>query len=167
MWLLYKSDLLRYRNIRGNCKNSTLFIFEKKRYIYLSIHLVCMFLLIQKNVKTAEPIGPKFCVGPHVTPGKGYEWSNPQTFFVFVLYCTTRRCSEINRQLKVKIGDGREAPYNPSFINLKDFLKINFYESEKYSELPFSVQCLYNHEPVWREELDREPQLDTVYSNPS
>ena len=22
------------------------------------------------NVKTDEPIGPKFCVGPHMTPGK-------------------------------------------------------------------------------------------------
>ena len=58
MWLLYKSDLLRYRNIRGNCKNSTLFIFEKKRYIYLSIHLVCMFLLIQKTSKRLNRSGP-------------------------------------------------------------------------------------------------------------
>jgi len=28
---------------------------------------------------------------------------NPQTFFVFVLYCTKRRCSEIKPQLKVEI----------------------------------------------------------------
>ena len=142
MWLLYKSDLLRYRNIRGNCKNSTLFIFEKKRYIYLSIHLVCMFLLIQKNVKTAEPIGPKFCVGPHVTPGKGYEWSKFQKFVFksffcfeilkmrekneirklccFVLYCTKRRCLQIKPQLKVEIKDGRGAPKDSSSL-------LNFY----------------------------------------
>ena len=25
------------------------------------------------NVKTAEPIGPKFCVGPHMTPENVYE----------------------------------------------------------------------------------------------
>ena len=25
------------------------------------------------NVKTAEPIGPKFCVGPQMTPGKIYD----------------------------------------------------------------------------------------------
>ena len=25
------------------------------------------------NVKTAEPIGPKFCVGPHMTPENGHE----------------------------------------------------------------------------------------------
>ena len=31
-------------------------------------------------------------------------------FFVFVLYCTKRRCSEIKPQLKVEIEDGREAP---------------------------------------------------------
>jgi len=24
------------------------------------------------NNKTTEPIGPTFCVGPHMTPGKGY-----------------------------------------------------------------------------------------------
>ena len=26
-----------------------------------------------KNVKTAEPIGPKFCVGPRVTQGEIYR----------------------------------------------------------------------------------------------
>ncbi len=31
--------------------------------------LICLFPI---NVKTAEPIGPKFCVGPHITPGKVY-----------------------------------------------------------------------------------------------
>ena len=32
------------------------------------------------NVNTAEPIGPKFCVEPHVAPGKVCEWSNFQKF---------------------------------------------------------------------------------------
>ena len=31
-------------------------------------------------------------------------------FFVFVLYCTKKRCSEIKPQLKVEIEDGRKAP---------------------------------------------------------
>ena len=31
-------------------------------------------------------------------------------FFIFVLYCTKRRCSQIKPQLKVEIEDGREAP---------------------------------------------------------
>ena len=31
-------------------------------------------------------------------------------FFVFVLYCTKRRRSEIKPELKVEIEDGREAP---------------------------------------------------------
>jgi len=34
---------------------------------------------------------------------------NPQTFFVFVLYCT-RSCWQIKPQLKVEIEGGREAP---------------------------------------------------------
>ena len=41
---------------------------------------VCLFVCLYPiNVKTAEPIETKFCVGPNVTPAK-------VTFFVFVLY---------------------------------------------------------------------------------
>ena len=37
-------------------------------YLSLSVFLsVCMYLI---NVITPEPIGPKFCVGPRMTPGK-------------------------------------------------------------------------------------------------
>ena len=38
----------------------------------------CLF--VSSYVKTAEPIRPKFDVGPHVTPGKVYEWSKFQKF---------------------------------------------------------------------------------------
>ena len=31
-------------------------------------------------------------------------------FFVFVLYCAKRRCSQIKSQLKVEKEDGRETP---------------------------------------------------------
>ena len=44
---------------------------------------------------------------------------NPQTFFVFVLYCTKRRCSQIKPQLKVQIEDGREEPLKPNCIETK------------------------------------------------
>ena len=82
-------------------------------YICLSVCLSVRFYPI--IVKTAEPIWPKFCVGPHVTPGKVCKWSkfqklvsriisfslnfenheifflNPQTFlFVFVKQCIKR-----------------------------------------------------------------------------
>jgi hypothetical protein len=30
---------------------------------------VCLYPI---NVKTAGPIGPNFCVGPHLTPGRVY-----------------------------------------------------------------------------------------------
>ena len=46
-------------------------------FIYISIWLVCLFVCLYPiNVKTAEPIEPKFVVGPRVTPWKVYEWSN-------------------------------------------------------------------------------------------
>ena len=34
----------------------------------------------EQNVKTAEPIGPKFFVGPRLAPGKVYEWPKFQKF---------------------------------------------------------------------------------------
>ena len=45
--------------------------------------LVCVFVCLYPiNAKTAEPIGPKFCVGHHVTPGKVYSQGQelPQSF---------------------------------------------------------------------------------------
>ena len=59
------------------------------RLIYLISHLyinlaclsvslsVCLYPI---NVKTAEPIGPKFFVGHLGTPGKVYKWSKFQIF---------------------------------------------------------------------------------------
>ena len=42
---------------------------------------VCLFVCLYPiNVKTAEPIGPKFFVGSRVTPQKVYGWSNFQKF---------------------------------------------------------------------------------------
>ena len=46
--------------------------------IYLYINLACLSVCLSVclypiNVKTAEPIGPKFFVGHHVIPGKVYE----------------------------------------------------------------------------------------------
>ena len=46
---------------------------------------VCLFVCLSVclypiNVKTAEPIGPKFFVWPHGAPGKVYEWSKFQIF---------------------------------------------------------------------------------------
>jgi len=35
--------------------------------------------------------------------------ANPRIFFVFILYCTKRRSSQITPQLKVEIEDGPEA----------------------------------------------------------
>ena len=49
--------------------------------LYLLCLSDCLFVcLYPKNVKTAEPIGPKFFVEPHVTTGMVYGWSNFQKF---------------------------------------------------------------------------------------
>ena len=61
----------------------------------------CLFE--SNNVKTHEPIGPKFCVGPHLTPGRvinnqnlknclkqNWIFENPYFFFDFVLQCQQR-----------------------------------------------------------------------------
>jgi len=43
-------------------------------YLYLHIYFVCLSIgLYPINIKTAEPIGSKFVVGPRVTPRKVYE----------------------------------------------------------------------------------------------
>ena len=88
-----------------------LFIFYKEKMLTahsLSVRLYPM------NVKTAEPIGPEFCVGPHVTQGKVYDWSkfqkfasikskvyeifswNPRNYFLYLFTMYTKRtCSQL------------------------------------------------------------------------
>ena len=59
------------------------YVIPKEFYSFFTNFFIYMFTLFvwssvrfyPINVKTAEPIGPKFCVGPHMTPGKVYECS--------------------------------------------------------------------------------------------
>ena len=54
---------------------------ESLGWINLYINLACLSVCLYPiNVKTAEPIGPKFFVGPHGAPGKVYKWSKFQIF---------------------------------------------------------------------------------------
>ena len=49
------------------------------RKIQSSIYILCWSVCLNPiNVKTAEPIGSKLWVGPHVTPGQIYECSELQ-----------------------------------------------------------------------------------------
>ena len=69
--------------------------------VYIYALLVCLFVclfvcLYPINVKTAEPIGPKFFVGSHVTPGKIYESSklkkiSVKKIFIFVKFKMHRK----------------------------------------------------------------------------
>ena len=45
-------------------------------------------------------------------------FENPRTFFLFDLYCTKIRCSQIEPQLKVKLVDGLKAALKPSIFIL-------------------------------------------------
>ena len=50
----------------GNIRKAT------NLYIYFACLSIYWFVCIHLNLKTAKPIGPKFCVEPHLTPGKVY-----------------------------------------------------------------------------------------------
>ena len=102
-------------------------------YISFACLPICQFVCLYPiNVKTAELIRPKFCVGPQETPGKVYEWSKFQKFmfksfyfvkfwkctkkyyelrnllFVFALY--KEKMLTDKATIKSKNKDGREAP---------------------------------------------------------
>ena len=87
---------------------------------FKSIYNLCLsgwvsVCLCPINVKIAEPIGPKFYLTPHITPGKVYEWAkfqklvsnkirfslnveNPRHFlFCFTRY-TQRKINNWNRR---------------------------------------------------------------------
>ena len=93
---------------------------------YMLCLSVCLYPI---NVKTTEPTGPKFCMRPHMTPGKVYGCSklqkvesksfkflkirkiiliNPRTFlYSFKLY-KEKLLKDRAAQIKVEIEDGRE-----------------------------------------------------------
>ena len=112
-------------------KNYSLYI-----NLYLYINLACLFVCLYPiNVKTAEPIGPKFFVRHHVTTGKVYEWSKFQIFvsikirsslifenfenlrnflrnprIIFVLFYDVHK----ENMFTINLEDGREAPIKAS-----------------------------------------------------
>ena len=51
---------------------------------------VCLF--VSNKQQTAKPIGPQFCVGPHITPGKVYGCTTLQKMYVqkFLIHITER-----------------------------------------------------------------------------
>ena len=68
-------------DFRWFCLSSFYPLLSSILYINLACLSVCLSVCLYAiNVKTAEPIGPKFVVGHHVTTGKVYEWSKFQIF---------------------------------------------------------------------------------------
>ena len=63
-----------------------------------NINLACLSVCLYPiNVKTAEPIGPKFFVGHHVTTGKVF-FKSAKFFFLCFKMWTKRTCSQFKKQ---------------------------------------------------------------------
>ena len=114
-----------------SCQNCKSLFWNKpiRLYVYLYINLACLsacpsVCLYPINVKTAEPIRPKFFVWHHVIPWKVYGWSNFQKFasikirflkilkireIFFIFYLLTRR-SPVYFIFTNEIKYRREAP---------------------------------------------------------
>ena len=71
---------------------------------------VCLYPI---NVKTAKPIQPKFFLGPHMTPGKVYEWSEVVKFSLKKLFLNfiflKEKMQHEEQPLKYKIEGESEA----------------------------------------------------------
>ena len=70
VYLLYidKQRLLLYTALQYKQHYENLKIYKTS-----SDTLCLLFVCMSVNVKTTEPIGPKFCVGLHMAPRKVYE----------------------------------------------------------------------------------------------
>ena len=97
----------------------------------MKIYILCLSVwmsvcLYPINVKTAEPIRPKFFVGPHMTPGLVYEWSKFQKFVSNkIRFSLNLKFRELlfgvyfynvykKKMFTIEIGDGREALLKPT-----------------------------------------------------
>ena len=73
-------------HLKWNCfiffTKKKIFIFSLKLiyFHHLDIHLACLFVSNKRKNDWTEPLRPQFCVGPHMAPGKVYEWSKFQIF---------------------------------------------------------------------------------------
>ena len=70
-----------------------------KSLVYIYIYILCLSvgLLYPINLKTAEPIGLKFCVGPYKTPEKVYGCSKLKRLCPEVLdFCKILKMSKTN-----------------------------------------------------------------------
>ena len=85
MWTIFLLQFLKiqqlfsWKTVTTSKSNCDIEIYNL--YINLACLSVCLSVCWYPiNVKTAESIGPKFFVGPHVTTGKVHKWSKFQIF---------------------------------------------------------------------------------------
>ena len=116
-----------FKGFHLHTTNITASIYKFGLFVWV---FVCLYPI---NVKTAEPIGPKFFVGHLGTPGKVYEWSKFQIFvsikirsplnflgfWIFFLFYDGHK----ENRFKINLEDGREAPSKASILNMKHCLR--------------------------------------------
>ena len=97
---------------------------------------VCLY---PKNVKTAEPIGPKFFVG-HLGILKIREIFCENPRIIFVLFYDVHK----ENMFRTNLEDGREAPSKASFVrNLNKMLIIlNVFQEVKDYDQPYYARVL-------------------------
>ena len=68
-----KNQFLGLNFMSGLCHGALKYILKTTRNTNYNQYILCLFVsLYPTNVKTAEPIGPKFFVEPHMIPAKVY-----------------------------------------------------------------------------------------------
>ena len=108
-------------NLQKNyLKFPTLPVVNKHLSIY--IYFACLFVsLCLINIKTAEPIGPKFCLGPSMTTGKVLNEYKikilkiHEIFYkireLFACFCCTIQCKQ-----RENVDNGNKSEYIFIFI---------------------------------------------------
>ena len=128
-------------------RSSTSFTWKYTRlsHIFIYIYTCLSVRLYLINVETAEPIGPKLCVGPHMTSEKVYGCSELkclQKFYILVKYWKSTK-KIVNPQIFfIMVLDRRKM--------LKDWATMKSFEIEDRPEdLLLSAELIVLY-PMWQ-----------------
>ena len=114
---------------------------------------VCLYPI---NVKTTEQIGRKFCVEPHMTPRKVYEWSKFQKFASIKIGFSKNSKStkiyfkirELNCFFSYKLQWSKRKIFNrrwtqPIKLNTRKELRLTFFFNE-LQDFKFNSKFVFN-----------------------
>ena len=69
--------------------------------------------------------------------------------FVFVLFCSKRRCSQIKSQLKVETEDGRKAPYKTHVLHIFMLFNLLGPGTSLYRNFKINIRRKPNYDIGW------------------